>query len=166
MKSLTDYILENMEFSKIPLKESYIMESKQELDTLTNIIVKGDYKNKPQNIYDNIVKIVNSHQNNLVDAKDMDSLENGMFIAYLKGGENFNKFATIAIMDDEDNEWYILTVQLGKRTNDIELNKEPAEVKLYSTYFGNAWQILYFEHVDDDLLEALIKTENTIGKLN
>lgn len=144
----------------------FIAESKRELFMLAKTILKGDPKTKAQNIYDDIVKAVKLNSKHLIDAKDVDSLENGMLIGYLRGGESFSKFATIAIMDNEDNEWYILTVHLGKRSNDIELHKEKAGVKLYTSYFGNAWQIYYTEHVDDDLLEAIIKTENTIGKLN
>ena len=151
MKSLVDYILENR-----------IDESKKELTGLAKIIDHG----KPEQIYDNIVNLVNSHSNNLIDAKDVDSLESGMLIGYLKGGKDFDKFATIAIVDDEDNEWFILTIQIGKYGNKKEIERVDIKDKIYADYFGNLWDIYYVEHIDDDLLKAMIKTENLIGKLN
>ena len=151
MKGLVEFIKE----SNIQIFENRII-----LNQITKAVKDGS----GSDIYSIIKHVVDGNDSKLIDAKDVDDLEDGMFIGYLPGGmkdpQGVHRLATIAIVSrkstDDSKQWIILTDDLYKG-EDIGVDiVDFKDAKLYANYYGNAWKILYFEHVDEDLLEAVL----------
>lgn len=146
MKSLVEHI-----------SETLLNESKKDLDALVRVINDGD----AQRIFDEIKKVVDNNSNNEIDSKETDDMEDGMFVGYLPDGIGDQNFATIAIVSrkstDDSKQWIIMTDSISKQGSDIGIEIEDFKnAKLHANYFGNGWKIIYYEHVDEDLLNAVL----------
>ena len=150
MKSLVEFIIENLN---------------QKQRTSLNKAIES--KN-PETFINACQTIVDDNSNDLIDSKDIDDMEDGMFIGYLtnKNNESIAQIAIISktnIQGDpskESKQWFILTVDGRKSTsqyNKFAVNLIDDE-KMHENYFGNSWKIIYEEHIDDDLVDAIINT--------
>ena len=141
MKSLVEFIAESL----------YINESKKEIDSL----VKAIKSENSDSICTICEMIVADNNDNLIDSKDTDDLEDGMFVGILDTNKDESKhIARIVIVNRDDNDtkqYYSLYAE--RKNNKIEFDESD---KLQGDIFGNAWKIVYFEHVDEDLINAMV----------
>ena len=148
MKSLVEFITENL--------------NKKQRTSL----VKAIESKNPDTFITVCQMIVDDNKNDLIDSTDIDDMEDGMLIGYLTNNEN-ETIAQIAsvvktnLQGDprkDGKQWFILTVDGRKRSS--RSNQFDVEIidgeKLHGNYFGNAWKIIYDEHVDDDVVDAII----------
>ena len=150
MKSLVEFIVEN--FNK-----------KQRAS-----LVKAIESKNPNTFITACKTIVDDNKDNLIDSTDIDDMEDGMLIGYLTNNmdETIAQIACVTqtnIYGDpskERKQWFILTVDGRKhssRSNQFAVDLVDGE-KLHGNYFGKSWKILYEEHVDDDVVDAIINT--------
>lgn len=140
MKTLSDYIVENT------INESVNLGG----------LAKTISSKNPDKIYNDVVKFVDS--NNSFNPKDVDSLTNGIIVGYLKSGPNFDKFAAVAVANED--EWCILNAHIGRSgMSDVEVEKVEIGDTLYGEWFGNKWSMCYLNSNDDDLLKAILKVK-------
>ena len=140
MKSLIDYIKESLQLN----------ESKKEMDSLIKAIKSGN----SDNIVTVCEMIVSDNKDNLIDSTDTDDLEDGMFVGILDTNKNESKhIGRIVIvhrnMDTDKKQYYSL---YAERSGKIEFDESD---KLQGDIFGTAWKIVYFEHVDEDVIDAM-----------
>lgn len=149
MKSLVEFINENLN-------------NKQHKS-----LIKAIESRNPNTFITACKKIVDDNKDDLINSEDIDDLEDGTFFGYLTNnmGETTAQIAIMSrtsIYDEpskERKQWVILTVDGRKGSKDsnkfvVDLDNEE---KLHTNYFGNAWKIIYDEHTNEELIDAIIK---------
>lgn len=127
MKSLKEYILEAKEGSK-------------EIQDIANALADRNV----DDIRASIIKFVDDNEK--IEAKDCDDIENGCLIGYSTSrSDKVWKTCAIAFREAKSQytKWNVAFISEGGQ---IEFSKE---VELYTNIFGNVWRITYVEHVPD-----------------
>ena len=140
----------------------FIAESKNDLEKNLNILNKAisdpqDHKK----ICQTIKKLVDNNKADIIDTKDINSVERGMLIGYLPNKSFLaNANTAIAVFCARNREWLTLHTFADKNTESklgsrFDIFNDSRSKKLYPGLFEDGWKVIHINDEDSDLVETL-----------